>query len=136
MTLRTQAIFNAGPSVEYSPRLEGDVGYSGAIHVFPSLYVSLVGRRWMLDIADIPIRVGPFPRHVLFDPSLAHLGLPDVRVEPSTVDFGPVVRAMKATNPDFVFLASYPIDTVGIIRAANAATATKILMPAPPVRPS
>jgi branched-chain amino acid transport system substrate-binding protein len=38
---------------------------------------------------------------------------------PSTVDFTPIVRAMKATNPDFVFLASYPIDSVGIIRAAN-----------------
>ena len=38
---------------------------------------------------------------------------------PSTVDFSPLVRAMKATNPDFVFLASYPIDTVGIIRAVN-----------------
>jgi branched-chain amino acid transport system substrate-binding protein len=38
---------------------------------------------------------------------------------PSTVDFGPIVRAMKATNPDFVFLATYPIDTVGIIRAVN-----------------
>ena len=38
---------------------------------------------------------------------------------PSTVDFSPLVRAMKATSPDFVFLASYPIDTVGIIRAVN-----------------
>lgn len=38
---------------------------------------------------------------------------------PSTVDFGPIVRSMKATNPDFVFLASYPVDTVGIVRAAN-----------------
>jgi branched-chain amino acid transport system substrate-binding protein len=38
---------------------------------------------------------------------------------PSTVDFSPIVRAMKATNPDFVFLASYPIDSVGIIRAVN-----------------
>ncbi|RKE70617.1 amino acid ABC transporter substrate-binding protein [Pseudorhodoplanes sinuspersici] len=38
---------------------------------------------------------------------------------PSTVDFSPLVRAIKATNPDFVFLASYPIDTVGIIRAVN-----------------
>lgn len=76
MTLRTQAAFNAGPSVEYSPRLEGDVGYAGAIHIFPGLYVSLAGRRWTLDIADIPIRVGPFPRHALFDPSVAHLGLP------------------------------------------------------------
>jgi branched-chain amino acid transport system substrate-binding protein len=38
---------------------------------------------------------------------------------PSTVDFSPLVRSLKATNPDFVFLASYPIDTVGIIRAVN-----------------
>ena len=38
---------------------------------------------------------------------------------PSTVDFSPIVRAMKATNPDFVFLASYPIDSVGIIRAGS-----------------
>jgi MYXO-CTERM domain-containing protein len=90
MTLRRQAIFNAGPFVEYSPRLEGDVAYAGAIHVYPGLYVSLAGRRWMLDLADIPIPVGPFPRHVLFDPSLARLGLPDVRVEPATIDFGDV----------------------------------------------
>jgi branched-chain amino acid transport system substrate-binding protein len=40
---------------------------------------------------------------------------------PPTVDFAPVVRAIKAAEPDIVFVASYPPDTVGFIRAANEA---------------
>jgi branched-chain amino acid transport system substrate-binding protein len=38
---------------------------------------------------------------------------------PSTVDFGPIIRSIQATNPDIVFVASYPPDSVGIVRAAN-----------------
>ncbi|MFL5287784.1 MAG: ABC transporter substrate-binding protein [Rhodopila sp.] len=36
----------------------------------------------------------------------------------STVDFSPTIRAIQATNPDMVFVASYPPDTVGMVRAA------------------
>ncbi len=38
---------------------------------------------------------------------------------PSTVDYSPIVRAMQATNPDVVLLASYPPDSVGMVRAAT-----------------
>jgi len=38
---------------------------------------------------------------------------------PATTDFLPVVRAVQAASPDIVFVAAYPPDTVGIIRAAN-----------------
>ena len=38
---------------------------------------------------------------------------------PPTTDFLPVMRAVQAANPDVVFVAAYPPDTVGIIRAAN-----------------
>jgi branched-chain amino acid transport system substrate-binding protein len=38
---------------------------------------------------------------------------------PSTADFTPIVRAIQAANPDVVFIASYPPDSVGMIRAAN-----------------
>ena len=37
----------------------------------------------------------------------------------STTDFTPIVRALQATNPDLVFVASYPPDSAGIVRAAN-----------------
>jgi branched-chain amino acid transport system substrate-binding protein len=38
---------------------------------------------------------------------------------PSTTDYTPIVRAIKATNPDVVFVASYPPDSVGMLRAAH-----------------
>jgi branched-chain amino acid transport system substrate-binding protein len=38
---------------------------------------------------------------------------------PTTVDLTPVVRAIKALNPDIVFVASYPPDSVGMILAAS-----------------
>jgi branched-chain amino acid transport system substrate-binding protein len=38
---------------------------------------------------------------------------------PSTVDYTPIVRAIKATNPDVVFVASYPPDSVGMLLAAH-----------------
>ncbi|WP_428485129.1 amino acid ABC transporter substrate-binding protein [Rhodopila sp.] len=38
---------------------------------------------------------------------------------PSTADYTPIVRAIQAANPDLVFVASYPPDTVGMIRAAS-----------------
>jgi branched-chain amino acid transport system substrate-binding protein len=38
---------------------------------------------------------------------------------PSMTDLAPIARAIKATNPDIVFAASYPPDTVAFVRAAN-----------------
>jgi branched-chain amino acid transport system substrate-binding protein len=38
---------------------------------------------------------------------------------PATVDFSPIVRAVQATNPDVVLLASYPPDSVGFVRSAT-----------------
>jgi len=42
----------------------------------------------------------------------------DQSYPPSTTDFAPVIRAVQAANPDIVFVAAYPPDTVGIVRAA------------------
>jgi len=38
---------------------------------------------------------------------------------PSTTEFTSTIRAVQAANPDVVFAATLPIDTAGIIRAAN-----------------
>jgi branched-chain amino acid transport system substrate-binding protein len=38
---------------------------------------------------------------------------------PTTTDYTPIVRAVRATNPDVIYVASYPTDTAGILRAAN-----------------
>jgi branched-chain amino acid transport system substrate-binding protein len=38
---------------------------------------------------------------------------------PTTTDFTPVIRAIQAANPDVVTVCSYPLDSVGIVRAVN-----------------
>jgi branched-chain amino acid transport system substrate-binding protein len=43
----------------------------------------------------------------------------DKHYPPSTTDYAPILRAIQATHPDLVFVAAYPPDTVGIIRAAS-----------------
>src|SRR5215469_7249885 len=36
---------------------------------------------------------------------------------PTTVDFTPIIRSVQAAQPDLVYIASYPSDTVGILRS-------------------
>ncbi|RDD69975.1 branched-chain amino acid ABC transporter substrate-binding protein [Paracoccus versutus] len=38
---------------------------------------------------------------------------------PSTVDFSPIVRAIQSAAPDLVFFASYPPDSVGLLKAVG-----------------
>ena len=43
----------------------------------------------------------------------------DKTYPPATTDYSPIVRAVQATNPDVVYAASYPLDSVGLVRSAN-----------------
>ena len=43
----------------------------------------------------------------------------DESYKPGTTDFTPIIRAIQASNPDAVYVGSYPPGTVGIVRAAN-----------------
>jgi len=45
----------------------------------------------------------------------------DKSYPPSTTDFSPIVRAIQATNADLVVICSYPLDSVGMVLAANEA---------------
>ena len=38
---------------------------------------------------------------------------------PTTVEFSGIMRALRASRPDMVFVCSYPPDSVGILRAVN-----------------
>ena len=43
----------------------------------------------------------------------------DQTYPPNTVEFSSIVRALKAAKPDIVYVASYPPDSAGILRAVN-----------------
>src|SRR5438105_8592457 len=43
----------------------------------------------------------------------------DKTYPPTTTDFSPIIRAIQAASPDIVYFASYPPDSVGLIRAMH-----------------
>jgi branched-chain amino acid transport system substrate-binding protein len=43
----------------------------------------------------------------------------DKTYPPSTTDFTPIVRAIQAANPDIAIICSYPLDSVGMVKAVN-----------------
>jgi branched-chain amino acid transport system substrate-binding protein len=43
----------------------------------------------------------------------------DKTYPPATTDYAPIVRAIAATNPDMVVICSYPLSSVGMVRAIN-----------------
>lgn len=63
--------------------------------------------------------------HMALEGARAHvkrLGLKvvyDKSYPPNTVDYSPIVRAIQATHPDLVYVATYPPDAAGMVRAVN-----------------
>jgi branched-chain amino acid transport system substrate-binding protein len=43
----------------------------------------------------------------------------DQAYPPNTVEFSSIIRALNATKPDIIYVASYPPDSAGILRAVN-----------------
>src|SRR6202047_2036281 len=43
----------------------------------------------------------------------------DQNYPPNTVEFSSIIRSLKAAKPDMVYVASYPPDSAGILRAVN-----------------
>ena len=89
------------------------------------------------DFLDLAMTMDPKPKTIAIvgaDAEFSHIALDGARENikrmglktvydktypPTTIDAGPIVRAIAATNPDIVFVASYPPDTAAVIRAAN-----------------
>lgn len=109
ITARTEFVmgaFTAGPQVEYFPRLEGRIEYGITLRIWPSLYVSLLGRRWTLDVFELPVDLPPITDDWLFDPAPALLLLPDVARRERVVDFGEV-------NVGEVAIDAVPFESIG-----------------------
>ena len=91
----SEGFFEAALTMEPRPRT---IAIAGADAEYPQ--VAMVGVRELA--AEHGIRV-------VYDKSYP----------PNQVDFTPIVRAIQATNPDLVYVASYPPDTAGMISAVS-----------------
>ena len=110
-------------------------GYDRYFQIMPSGPEPAIG--WTQGFFDTAMGLNPKPQTIALVgadaeyPALALQGareqvrrsglkvVYDKTYPPNTVDFSPIVRAIQATNPDLVYVASYPPDSAGMIRTAN-----------------
>jgi branched-chain amino acid transport system substrate-binding protein len=92
---------------------------------------------WTRGFFDAAMTLNPKPKTIALvgaDAEYPHLALEGARAHvkrlglkvvydksypPNTTDYSPIVRAIQATNADLVYLASYPPDSAGMVRAVN-----------------
>lgn len=77
-----------GPAKDYEVLPRGTLSYEGEITVIPRLFVEIVGRRFDLTLAEVPLRIVSLDRPTRFDPAAVHVPLPDIRVEPTSLALG------------------------------------------------
>src|SRR5258707_5036308 len=110
-------------------------GYDRYFQIMPSGPEPAIG--WTQGFFDTAMGLSPKPQTIALvgadaeDPALALQGareqvkrsglkvVYDKTYPPNTVDFSPILRAIQATNPDLVYVASYPPDSAGMIRTAS-----------------
>jgi MYXO-CTERM domain-containing protein len=88
-----------GAWAEYNVHPEGKMSYVGTIHLIPSFYVEILGKKFSIPITDFPYALNLGDQDWVFDDQLVHIPLPDIR-PPDKVD----LRADKVVVGDETIL--------------------------------
>jgi MYXO-CTERM domain-containing protein len=86
--------FGGSKDLEITPH--GSVFYNGVITLYPTLFIELLGQHWDYVIADIPVPLVDLTSETDFNTDTVHVPLPDIDVDPTSLDFGIVVAGETA----------------------------------------
>ena len=94
----TGATANYGPARDVLIRPEGILEYILRLNIIPEVFVEILGMRFSLASATLPIELADLDDDVIFDDVNIHVPLPDVDLRPRMVDFGDVEVGESATE--------------------------------------
>jgi MYXO-CTERM domain-containing protein len=83
---------------------EGTLDYNGTLHVFPNIYISLLGRSWNFDIADVAIPLVDTSANAVFPDETVHVPLPAIAMLPTNWDLGEVT--IGSTSEQYLDIAN------------------------------
>ncbi len=95
----TRMLIAPAPSIDTIFTIHGEVSHGVKIHLIPGFYFEILGKKFDLPIADIPVPLPTSTSDWTFDDVAAHVPLPRLEVKPTDVDLGtiPVGRATALT---------------------------------------
>ncbi|MCB9589560.1 MAG: choice-of-anchor D domain-containing protein [Polyangiaceae bacterium] len=95
----TNSDFLGGAFAEFDVWPEGNVSYTGAIHLVPTFFIEVLGFDFDIPIIDYPIDFPLGDQKFVFDPVRVHVPLPDIPTPANNViDFGSVTVGDRAAQ--------------------------------------
>lgn len=95
----TRMLIAPSPSIDTAFTIHGEVTHGVKIHLIPGFYFEILGKKFSLPIADVPVPLPTTTGAFTFDDVAVHVPLPRLEVKPTDVDLGtiPVGRSTAIT---------------------------------------
>jgi MYXO-CTERM domain-containing protein len=77
-----------GGEKDYTVQPHGTIHYDGAITLYPSFYIEILGKRFDLDLFELPLHIANVQSEVDLEPASVHVPLPAIRVVPTSLWLG------------------------------------------------
>jgi hypothetical protein len=110
----------------------GTIDYRGGVVVYPTLYIDFPTGDWEMTLADIPLQIVDLSSDTDFNTETVHVPLPDVRVDPPSLDYGMVAAGASAERLLTVFNDGELELDVTISEPAAPFTASRTVFSVPP----
>jgi len=120
----TSMTYLNGSSVDLDVHPEGVVDYDGIIHLIPAFWVELLGKKWNIPIADIPIGFPITQTDWVFNKQRVHVPLPDVVLPKAEIDFGEIEVGQKS------------LESFGVWNAGEARAKVTLISSSPELFPA
>ena len=86
----TQVLFSSSPSLENILNIHGELTRQTKLHFIPGLYFEILGKKFDLELVDIPVALPASTKAWDFDPVTVHFPLPRIEARPNPIDLGDI----------------------------------------------
>lgn len=89
-TAFTRVLFSSAPALDSSVFIHGELTRQTTLHFIPGLYFSILGKKFDLELIDIPVAIPKSTKPWDFDPVAMHFPLPRIEARPNPIDLGTI----------------------------------------------
>jgi len=86
----TQVLFSSAPSIDSTINIHGELTRQTSLHFIPGLYFEILGKKFDLELVDIPVALPASTKAWDFDPVNVHFPLPRIEARPNPIDLGDI----------------------------------------------
>lgn len=119
----TRVLMSSAPALDTSLFIHGELTRQMTLHFIPGFYFEILGKKFDLELVDLPVPIPKSTKPWDFDPVSVHFPLPRIEARPNPIDLGTIpvgeptsvlVTAFDTGEAKLVIDASSPTDLLTI----------------------